>query len=133
MKTIAVHAHVLDILDAQGSTPPPHWCHDLSTGALSFHFTDSTTTYTWSADDIASWHRDGDPGPSSPRARVLLTRWGRVRDLLDKLDRRHPDQLLVDDDEQEFTLLWEEEKLAVIIGPDGKQNEGGRELEALDR
>jgi hypothetical protein len=117
MKTIRLHAHLLDLAEQSSTTVPSCWCHDLTSGALSYRFSSSSNAYTWDADAVASMPPDIGTEPSTARARELLARWASIRDLLARTERRDPDRLLVAHDQDEMTLIWEREKLALIFGP----------------
>jgi len=116
MKTIKLHAHLLDLAERDSHPAPSHWCHDLTSGALSYRFASSSNTYTWDGEAMASTP-DIDTEPSTAPARELLVRWASIRDMVALAERRDPDRLLVDHDQDEMTLIWEREKLAVVFGP----------------
>lgn len=59
----------------------------------------------------------GDDEPATETGRALLARWAKAREMLDRLDRREPDQILVDHATDEMTILRQQEKLAVVIEP----------------
>jgi hypothetical protein len=123
MKTIKVHAHLLDLAEQGSTIAPSYWCHDLTSGALSYRFSSSSNAYTWDADAIASMPPDIDAEPSTTRAQELLVRWASIRDLLARTEWRNPDRLVVDHEQDEMTLMWEREKLALIFGPPDERSQ----------
>ncbi|HYF28609.1 MAG TPA: hypothetical protein VD931_22910 [Baekduia sp.] len=116
MQTMTVHAHFLTLAEQGGVTPPNQWRHDLVDGSLSFRYAGSPNSFAWDAEAIASMTGIDDDEPSAA-ARELLVRWEAVEGLLARTGRR-PTVVLVDHDADELTLCWNDEKLAVIIGPD---------------
>lgn len=118
MDTITIHAQILALADQGGAVPPSNWCHDLVEGSLSCRLPGSDNTFTWDAEAIAAMSDRDDCGHDSAAAKELLARWAAVSAVLESADRPLPTKVLVDHDSDEMTLLWETEKLAVIVGPD---------------
>lgn len=117
MDSIKAHAHVLGLLEGRLPKLPEQWTHDLATGALSYRFDQGPNTFTWDAGAIARMPLDLDAEPPTEAGRRLLDRWARVREMLNGLDRPGPDKVMIDHGTDEMTLLWQQEKLAVVIEP----------------
>lgn len=118
MDSIIAHAHVLSLMGAEAATAPDHWRHDTRDGSLTYRYAGSSNTYTWNADAVADLaERARDCRPPSSEAGRLLERWPAVERLLAADGLAPPDYFCVDHGTDEFTLVWEEQKLVVIIGP----------------
>lgn len=114
------NAHVLSVLAADGGSVPDRWCHDLRTGSLTYRCGDSPTTFTWPPDAVARIAQQARAREPSAEAKSFLTRWESVERVLAADGLTLPDRIYVDQPSCEFTLVWHEPALAVVIGDDGR-------------
>lgn len=111
-------AHVLSVLAADGGPVPDRWCHDLRTGSLTCRVGDGPNTFTWPPDAVAQIAQQAHAREASAEARRFLTRWASVERVLAADGLTPPDRIYVDQPSCEFTLVWHEPALAVVIGDD---------------
>lgn len=115
MNTILAHACVIDLFAAQSAVLPDRWCHDLVDGSLTCRFGDSPNAFSWPADAVAEMAARVEGAPRTPDAQALLALWSRLERLWEAHGRPAPDRLLVDDSAAELSLVWEREKLVMVI------------------
>lgn len=115
MDSILAHACIIDLFASQETVLPDRWSHDLTDGSLSYGFGDSPNTFTWDAKAVASLAARAAGEPTSPGARSLLDTWATIRHLTVSDGLRDPDRLLFEDRDNEVTLVWEAEKVVMIV------------------
>jgi hypothetical protein len=117
MDSITAHASVLSLMASGAATPPDQWRHDGRDGSLTCRYDGSPNTFTWDAAAVAELAaRAGDDEVLSADASQLLERWRSVELLLAADELPSPDYFSVDHAGDEFTLVWEDRKLVVVIG-----------------
>ena len=107
------HAHLLGLFADPAVASPDEWTHDLTDGSLTYRFRGSSNTFTWASEAVASIAVKGSDTARSGCAGSLLDLWEGILGTLRAGGISMPDRVVVE--QRELTLLWDDQKLAVIV------------------
>lgn len=123
MDSIDAQCLVVDLLDPEGASPP-QWRHPRD-GSLHYRFAGSPRSFSWPADVVADMAADWRARPDAASVPAAVARHvdvhQRVLSLLAGEQRGLPDAVVHDLDAEEVQLIWEDEKLIVIIELDDER------------